>query len=89
MFVAHPCPTLCNPMDSSPPGSYVHGILQEIILELPILQGIFLTQGSNPGLLHCSRFFAKPPGNPTRRNGYCYYYSCRCPYYYRFQELEP
>ena len=21
------CPTLCNPMDSSPPGSSVHGIL--------------------------------------------------------------
>ena len=33
LFVAHPCPTLCNPMDSSPPGSYVHGILQAIILE--------------------------------------------------------
>ena len=22
------CPTLCNPMDHSPPGSSVHGILQ-------------------------------------------------------------
>ena len=22
------CPTLCNPMDGSPPGSSVHGILQ-------------------------------------------------------------
>ena len=27
------CPTLCNPMDSSPPGSPVHGILQARILE--------------------------------------------------------
>ena len=27
------CPTLCNPMDSSPPGSWVHGILQSRILE--------------------------------------------------------
>ena len=27
------CPTLCNPMDSSPPGSSVHGILQARILE--------------------------------------------------------
>ena len=27
------CPTLCNPMDYSPPGSSVHGILQERILE--------------------------------------------------------
>ena len=27
------CPTLCHPMDCSPPGSSVHGILQERILE--------------------------------------------------------
>ena len=27
------CPTLCNPMDCSPPGSCVHGILQARILE--------------------------------------------------------
>ena len=27
------CPTLCEPMDSSPPGSPVHGILQARILE--------------------------------------------------------
>ena len=27
------CPTLCSPMDRSPPGSSVHGILQARILE--------------------------------------------------------
>ena len=27
------CPTLCDPMDGSPPGSSVHGILQARILE--------------------------------------------------------
>ena len=27
------CPTLCNPMDCSPPGSSVHGILRARILE--------------------------------------------------------
>ena len=27
------CPTLCYPMDCSPPGSSVHGILQARILE--------------------------------------------------------
>ena len=27
------CPTLCEPTDSSPPGSPVHGILQARILE--------------------------------------------------------
>ena len=31
--VAQSCPTLCNPMDCSPPGSSVHGILQARILE--------------------------------------------------------
>ena len=29
----HLCPTLCDPMDGSPPGSSVHGILQVKILE--------------------------------------------------------
>ena len=28
VLVAQACPTLCNPMDYSPPGSSVHGILQ-------------------------------------------------------------
>ena len=27
------CPTLCDPMDYSPPGPSLHGILQERILE--------------------------------------------------------
>ena len=33
MLVAQSCPTLCNLMDCSPPGSSVHGILQARILE--------------------------------------------------------
>ena len=46
----------CDPMDCSLLGSSVHGILQARILELSccaLLQGIFLTQGWNLGLLHC------------------------------------
>ena len=31
-LVAQSCPTLCDPMDCSPPGSSVHGILQSRIL---------------------------------------------------------
>ena len=31
--VAQSCPTLCNPMDCSPPDSSVHGILQARIVE--------------------------------------------------------
>ena len=30
--VSHSCPTLCDPMDYSPPGSSVHGILQVRVL---------------------------------------------------------
>ena len=33
VLVAQSCPTLCNPMDCTPPGSSVHGILQERIQE--------------------------------------------------------
>ena len=33
VLVAQSCPTLCDPMDCSPPGSSVHGILQARILE--------------------------------------------------------
>ena len=39
---------LCEPLDCSPPGSSVHGILQA-----PFSRVIFPTQESNPGLLHC------------------------------------
>ena len=33
VLVAQSCPALCDPMDCSPPGSSVHGILQARILE--------------------------------------------------------
>ena len=33
MFITQSCPTLCNPIVYSPPGSSVHGILQARILE--------------------------------------------------------
>ena len=47
-------PTLYDPMDYSLPGSSVHGILQTstgVSCHL-LLQGIFPTWGSSPGLLH-------------------------------------
>ena len=54
--VAQSCPTLCYPMDCSPPSSSVHGISQARILEYFyfyfLLQCILLTQKSNPHLLH-------------------------------------
>ena len=45
-----------DPMDYSPTGSYVHGIILARILEWVAMvssRGIFPTQGLNPGLLHC------------------------------------
>ena len=57
-LVAQSCPTLCNPMDYSPPGSSVHrdspGKNAGVGCHA-LLQGIFSTLGSNPGLLHCSQ----------------------------------
>ena len=47
------CPTLCDPMDYSPPGFSVHGIFQARIAEwVSSSRGIFLTQGSNLSLLY-------------------------------------
>ena len=59
VLVAQSGLTPCDPMDYSRPGSSDHGILQERILEWvailfsSLLQGIFVTQGSNPALLYC------------------------------------
>ena len=54
-LVAQSCLTLCDPMDCSPPGSSVHGDSPGKNIGVgchALLQGIFLTQGSNLGLLH-------------------------------------
>ena len=50
------CPTLCDPMDCSPPHSSVHGILQARILEgvaMPSSRGSSRPRDRTPGLLHC------------------------------------
>ena len=71
--VTQSCLPLCDPMDYT-----IHGILQARILEwvpfpntgvgsLSLLQGIFPTQGSNPGLSHCRRILYQlsHKGSPT------------------------
>ena len=64
-------------MDCSPPGSSVHGILLERILEwvaIPSSRGIFTTQGLNHvSYVSCTAggfFTTKPPGKPTEENKY-------------------
>ena len=41
----HSCPTLCDPVDCSPPGSSVHGTLQARILEWV---AVSFSRGSSP-----------------------------------------
>ena len=59
-LVARWCPTLCGPINCSPPGSSSMGILHARILEGVAIpssrrssQPRDPTQGSNPGLRHC------------------------------------
>ena len=65
------CLTLCKPMDCSLPGSSVHGDSPGKNTGVDchaLLQRIFPTQGSNPGLLHCSRILYQliNQGSPLR-----------------------
>ena len=68
-LVAQPCPILCDPMDCSPPGSSVHGILQARILEwvaIPSPRDL-----PNPGIeprspaLQVDPLPSESPGKPT------------------------
>ena len=68
-LVTQLCPTPCNPMDCSPPGTSVHGDSPGRNTGLgchALLQGIFPTQGSNPDLLHCRHILL--PSEPPRKS---------------------
>ena len=66
--VAQLCPTLCNPVDYSPPASSVHGILQARILEWFGIS--FYRDLPNPGIkpgspaLQADALSSEPPGKP-------------------------
>ena len=71
--VTQSCPTLCNPMDCSAPGSSVHRIFQGKktgVDCLALLQGTFPTQGSNRALLHCKQilYLSEPPWKPRAKH---------------------
>ena len=74
VLVARSCPTRCNPMDCSPPGSSVHGILQARILKWqPVPSpGDLPDPGIEPGLphgrqilYHLSHLVASTEGSPA------------------------
>ena len=66
--VSQSCPTLCDPMECSPPGSSVHGILQARKLEWePFLSpGALPDPGIEPGspVLQADSLPSEPPGKP-------------------------
>ena len=60
VLVAQSCPTLCNLIDCSLPGSSVQWDSSSKNTGVgchALLQRIFLTQGSSLGLLHCRQIF--------------------------------
>ena len=60
MLVTQLCPTLCDPMDCSPPkllGPWGFPGKSTGVGCHALLQGISLTQGSNPGIPHCRQTF--------------------------------
>ena len=67
-LVAQSCPTLCNAMDCSPPGSSIHGIFQARISEWVTIS--FSRDLPNPGIEPRSpawptnSLLTEPPGKP-------------------------
>ena len=72
-LVTQSCPTLCDPMNCSPPGSSVHGILQERILEWAAMPspGDLPNAGIEPRpstfqVVQLDSLPTAPPGKPFR-----------------------
>ena len=68
--IGQSCPTLCDPMDCSLPGSSVMGFSRQeywIVLPFPS-PGDLPNQGSNLGLLHCRQTLlpSEPPGRSNQ-----------------------
>ena len=75
MKVTQSCRTLCDPVDCSPwnsPGQNTG------VSSISLLQGIFPTQGSNPGLSHCRRILYQPShqGSPRESGSACLMHRC-------------
>ena len=74
--VAQSCPTLCDPMDCSLPGSSLHGILQARVLEWVAIS--FSRGLPDPGIEPWSPAFQadaltpEPPGKPWEAHSFTY-----------------
>ena len=70
--VAQSCPTLCDPMECSLPGSSVSGILQAGILEWVPSPGDLPNPGIEPGspVLQANALLSEPPGKSIRGLNY-------------------
>ena len=68
ILVPLPCLTLCGPMDYSPPGSSVHGILQATILEWVAIpfsrRSSQLRDRTQVSCIAGTFFTSEPPGMP-------------------------
>ena len=64
---------ICDPRDCSPPGPSIHGFPRQDtrVGSHSFLHGIFLTRGSNLGLLHCQQILYHPSrqGSPMLIQG--------------------
>ena len=69
LLVAQLCPTLCDPVDCSPPGSSVHGAFQARILEwvaISFSKGSSLPRDrTRTPTLQTDTLTSEPPGKPT------------------------
>ena len=80
VLVTQLCPTLCNPMDCSLPGSSVHGILQARILERVAIS--FSRGSSDPGTesgspaLQADSLWSEPPGKTAQAKLWFFQWSC-------------
>ena len=73
--VTQSCPTLCDPIDCSPPGSSVCGILQARILkQVPPSPG-YLNNLLNPHLFHCRRILYRLSHQRSLKNTYIFIYT--------------
>ena len=79
-LVTQSCLTLCNSVDCSPAGSSVHGDSpgkNTWVGGHALLQGVFPTQGLNPGLPHCRQILdhLSHPGSPRMLEWVAYPFS--------------